>query len=87
MEQSEPESEFVRGLLAKSGENAEVNARQVREKTLANGMGGAIGPFSNSRAILASDGNLELISLQRFEKLRDQGRIVENVNGLYVYKE
>ena len=79
-----PANDYVQGLLTKSRDNADANAKEVREKTLANGMGGAISPFSSSRAVMTSDG-LQLIKVSKFEALRDRGKVVLNANGLWEY--
>jgi len=85
--QAEPEeeSELISSLRKRSAENADKNAQEVREKTLKAGMGGTFGPFANNAPVMRADGSFDIIPLGRFDRLRDQKKIVQNKNGLDVY--
>lgn len=83
--EAEPESELVKNLLAKSAENAEINQRIVREKTVAAGLSGTYGPFAKTVPIMRSDGNFEDISFARYDKLKDRGKIYKTATGLDAY--
>ena len=76
------ESELIRGLLARSAENAEANAREVREKTLKNGLGGQFGPFSKDAPVMKPDGSFEIIRISALERYKDKKWIVKGENGL-----
>lgn len=82
---AEPESELVQKLLARTKENADENARVVREKTLAAGMSGSYGPLATSVPVMRTDGSFDEISFSRFDKLKDRGNIVRSKTGLDVY--
>lgn len=75
------ESDYIRMLRKRSEENAEQNAAFVREKTLANGMGGAFGPFSKSAAVMRADGSIMILPVGKYERLKDRGFIVVAPSG------
>ena len=83
--ESEPESDLIRQLKARSAENAEANALAVKQRTLANGLGGAFGPFSSDAPVFKADGDMEVISIAKLEQFKDKGYVVKNVNGLDAY--
>jgi len=70
------ESDYIQKLRERSEANAEVNAAFVREKTLANGMGAAFGPFSSNTAVMRADGTIMIIPIGKFDRLKDRGFIV-----------
>ena len=76
------ESELIRGLLARSAENAEANEREVREKTLKNGLGGQFGPFSKDAPVMKPDGSFEIIRISALERYKDKKWIIKGENGL-----
>lgn len=76
------ESELIRGLLARSKENAEANAREVREKTLKNGLGGQFGPFSKDAPVMKPDGSFEIVRISALDRYKDKKWIVTGSNGL-----
>jgi hypothetical protein len=75
------ESDYIRMLRKRSEQNAEANAALVREKTLANGMGGAFGPFSKSAAVMRADGSIMILPVGKYERLKDRGFIVVAPSG------
>lgn len=76
------ESELIRGLLARSRENADANAREVREKTLKNSLGGQFGPFSKDAPVMKPDGAFEIVRISALERYKDNNWIVTKSNGL-----
>ena len=78
----EPESELIRALLAKTEANAEKNAREVQEKTIKNGLGGQFGPFAKEAPVMKADGSFDIIPLYKYDKFKDQKKIVLSKNGL-----
>jgi len=85
--QAEPEeqSELIQSLRRRSAENADKNAQEVREKTLAAGMSGTFGPFAKDAPVMRADGSFDIVPLARYDRLKDQKKIVQNKNGLDVY--
>eukprot|EP00965_Chrysotila_dentata_P040508 1343464-Pleurochrysis_carterae.AAC.3 len=82
---AEPESDLIRTLRARSQENAEANARAVRDRTLANGMSGTFGPFATTAPIMKSDGSFVAVPLLKLEALKSQGKVVTAPSGLDVF--
>lgn len=78
----EPESELIRALLAKTEANAEKNAREVQEKTIKNGLAGTFGPFAKEAPVMKADGSFDIIPLYKYDKFKDQKKIVLSKNGL-----
>ena len=76
------ESELIRGLLARSRENADANAREVREKTLKNSLGSQFGPFSKDAPVMKPDGAFEVVRISALERYKDKDWVVKNSNGL-----
>ena len=76
------ESELIRGLLARSRENADANAREVREKTLKNSLGSQFGPFSKDAPVMKPDGAFEVVRISALERYKDKNWVVKNRNGL-----
>jgi len=60
----------------------QANAREVREKTLKNGMAGSFGPFSKEAAVMKADGSFEIVSIFKLEKWKDSGKVVVSKSGL-----
>lgn len=81
------ESELIARLREKTAANAEANALQVRELTLRNGMAGTFGPFSSEVSVMRRDGSFDVISVARFDRLKDAKKIVTNKNGLATFVE
>lgn len=79
------ESELVKRLLAKTAQNAEQNARLVKEKTVAAGISGTYGPFASTAPVMRVDGSFDAIPLARFDRLKDKGKIVRTTTGLDAY--
>lgn len=78
----EPESELVRALLAKTEANKEKNAREVQLTTIKNGLGGQFGPFSKEAPVMKADGNFDIIPLYKYDRFKDQKKIVLGKSGL-----
>lgn len=76
------ESELIRGLLARSRENADANAREVREKTLKNSLSGQFGPFSKDAPVMKPDGAFEIVRISTLERYKDNKWVVTKSNGL-----
>ena len=76
------ESELIRGLLARSRENADANAREVREKTLKNSLSSQFGPFSKDAPVMKPDGAFEVVRISALERYKDKNWVVKNRNGL-----
>ena len=81
----EPESELVKRLLQKSEVNKEANERLVLEKTIKAGQAGQFGPFSNEAPIMRQDGTFDVVSVRRFDKLKDRGKLTKTATGLDQY--
>ena len=81
------DSELIRRLRQKTADNAEVNAREVKEKTLRNGLAGTFGPFSSEAPIMRPDGEFDIVSLERFDRLKDAGKLTVSKTGLDTYIE
>lgn len=80
-------SELIRRLRQKTADNAEANAREVKEKTLKNGLAGTFGPFSSEAPIMRPDGEFDIVSLERFDRLKDAGKLTVSKTGLDTYIE
>ena len=85
--QAEPEAEsdLVKSLLKKSAENAEANAQLVKEKTIRANQYGQFGPFSSETQIMRQDGSFDIVSIKRFDKLKDRGKLTKTKTGLDIY--
>jgi hypothetical protein len=81
------ESDYIRMLRKRSADNAEENAAFVREKTLANGMGGAFGPFSKSAGVMRADGSIMVLPVGTYERLKDRGFIVVAPSGESLFQK
>ena len=79
------ESDLVKRLKQKTLENAEANAREVKEKTIKAGQAGVYGPFSNEAPIMRADGSFDSVSIGKFERLKDRGVITKTATGLDTY--
>ena len=83
--EAEPESELVKRLLQKTEENKDSNARLVLEKTIKAGQSGQYGPFASEAPIMRQDGTFDVVSIRRFEKLKDRGKLTKSATGLDQY--
>ena len=81
----EPESDLVRSLLQKTADNADANAQLVKEKTIKAGQAGQFGPFANEAPIMREDGSFDTVSLKRYDKLKDRGKLTKTATGLDRY--
>jgi hypothetical protein len=79
------DSPLVQSMLQRTKDNADVNSRIVKEKTLAAGMSGVYGPFSKDAAIMRSDGSFDVVPLKRYDELKDKGRLTRTKTGLDAY--
>ena len=75
------ESDYIRQLRERSLANADANAAFVREKSLANGLSGAFGPFSSTTAVMKADGSLKILPISKYERLKDRGLIITAPSG------
>ena len=83
--EEEPQSELVKSLLKKTADNAEANAREVKEKTIKANQPGQFGPFANTAPIMREDGSFDVVSLGKFQRLKDRGKITQTATGLDTY--
>ena len=72
-------------MLKRTAENREANEREVREKTVKANLPGVFGPFSSEASIMRADGSFDVVSLRRYDKLKDRGKITQTKTGLDAY--
>ena len=85
--EEEPESDLVKMLKAKSEANADANAQLIKEKTIKAGQAGVFGPFSSETQIMRQDGEFDIVSIKKFQKLKDRGFLTKTKTGLDIYVE
>ena len=55
-------------------------SHEVQDITLKNGLGAQYGPFANTVPVRREDGVFDSISFKRYDKLKDKGKIVRNID-------
>lgn len=79
------ESEIVKRLLQQTADNAEANARLVKEKTIKANEGAQFGPFAKDAPIMRADGSFDAVPLAKFDRLKDKGKLTKTKTGLDRY--
>ena len=82
---AEEQSDLVTNLLQKSADNKDANDRLVLEKTIKAGQPGQYGPFASKAPVMRQDGSFDVVSLRRFDQLKDRGKLTKSASGLDVY--
>ena len=81
----EPESELIKNLLARTEANKVANDREVLEKTIKAGLPGTFGPLAKTAPVMKADGTFDVIPLYKYDKWKDQKKIVVSKTGLDVW--
>jgi len=79
------DSEIVRKLLQRTADNAEANAREVKEKTIKANEGATFGPFAKDAPIMRADGNFDVVPLAKYDRLKNKGVLTKTKTGLDTY--